>query len=186
MRKTVDAAFRFPGGGSAQRAVDGCMERLDGRTGKLSREKIVDFCICQVYAITFYAVDNLRRWKPTHSFGEKAIERFKGNSRARRYWEDRWLREHTLSRKGLVEMIRDRSRHPLSKFIYPESEDTTKARKVGTEAGMYVCSVSTLMWTPFSPVCRECAVSDACRQMTREHYPELCRIREEAWKGGHT
>lgn len=185
MRETVDAGFRFPGGGVAQRTVGACMQRLDEGSGKLSREKVVDFCICQVYAITYYDREYLRRWKPSHSFGPKALERFTGNTRARRYYEDVWLREHALSREGLVDMIRDRSRHPLSKFIYPQYEDATKARKAGTEIGLYVCSVSTLMWTPFSPVCRECSLSNACHRMTREQYPELCRIREDDYgKGG--
>lgn len=184
MCEVVDGAFRFPGGGMAQRAVAGCMERLDAGTGQLSREKVVDFCICQVYAITYYDASYLKRWKPSHSFGKKALERFTSNTGARRYYEDLWLRQHGLSRTGLVAMIRDRSRHPLTKFIYPENEDATKARRMSTEAGLYICSVSTLMWTPFSSVCRECRVVEACRRMTQERYPELFRIREEAWKGG--
>lgn len=185
MRKAVDSGFRFPGGGVAQRTVASCMQRLDEGTGKLSRERVVDFCICQAYAITFYDHEYLRRWKPSHSFGSKALERFTGNTRARRYYEDIWLRKHTLTREGLVDMIRDRSRHPLSKFIYPQYEDATKARKAGTEAGLYICSVSTLMWTPFSPVCSDCSMAPACQHMTRELYPELCRIREEEnGKGG--
>lgn len=184
MREIVDAGFRFPGGGVAQRTVGACMQRLDGGTGKLSREKVVDFCICQVYAITFYDKEYLRRWKPSHSFGPKALERFTGITRARRYWEDIWLRGHALSREGLADMIRDRSRHPLAKFIYPEYEDSTKSRKAGTEAGLYICCISTLMWTPFSPVCGECSMSQTCQHMTREHYPELCRIREEEYRKG--
>lgn len=184
MREAVDAAFRFPGGGAAQRTVGACMQRLDEGSGKLSREKVVDFCICQVYAITFYDREYLRRWKPSHSFGPKALERFTGNTRARRYYEDIWLRGHGLSREGLIDMIRDRSRHPLSKFIYPEYEDATKARKAGTEAGLYVCSVSTLMWTPFSPVCSACSMAFTCQHMTQERYPELSRIREEEHRKG--
>lgn len=185
MRQAVDAGFRFPGGGVAQRTVAACMHWLDEGSGKLSREKVVDYCICQVYAITFYDREYLRRWKPSHSFGSKAQERFMGHSRARRYYEDIWLREHALSREVLVDMIRDRSRHPLAKFIYPQYEDATKARRAGTEIGLYVCSVSTLMWTPFSPVCRECSQHSACRRMTQELYPELCRIREDDYgKGG--
>lgn len=186
MRKIVDAAFKFPGGAVAERTVAGCMRHLDAGAEKLSREKVVDFCVCQVYAIAFYDKEYLRRWKPSHSFGEKALERFTANTRARRYYEDLWLRKYDISRAGLEDLIRDRSRHPLSKFIYPEYEDATKARHVDSKTGLYVCSVSTLMWTPFSPVCRVCAVGSACHHMTRERYPELCRIREEAWKGGRS
>lgn len=185
MRATIGPGFRFPGGGLAQKTMADCMEKLDEGTGKLSREKVVDFCICQVYAITFYDKEYLARWKVSHSFGAKALKRFRSTHRARRYYEDIWLHSQGLSRAGLVDIIRDRSQHPLSKFIYPEYEDTTKARKAGTEAGLYVCSISTLMWTPFSPVCSTCTMSHTCMQMTREQYPELCRIRaEEHSKGG--
>lgn len=184
MREAVDPQFRFPGGGLAQRTLADCLEKLDDGTGKLSREKVTDFCICQAYAITFYDKDYLSRWKVSHSFGAKALERFRASSRARRYYEDVWLKKHGLSREGLSDIIRDRSHHPLAKFIYPEYEDTTKARKAGTEAGLYVCCVSTLMWTPFSPVCRECELGRTCQHMTRQRYPELCRIREEEHRKG--
>lgn len=183
MRKIVDAAFKFPGGAVAERTVAGCMENLDAGTQKLSHEKIVDFCVCQVYAIAFFDKEYLRRWKPSHSFGEKALERFTASTRARRYYENLWLQKYDISRAELVELILDRSRHPLSKFIYPEYEDATKARHVGSKTGLYVCSVSTLMWTPFSPVCRECMVECTCRELMQKHYPELFRIRVEAWKG---
>lgn len=185
MREAVAPGFRFPGGGLAQKALADCIERLDEGSGKLSREKVVDFCICQVYAVTFYDREYLKHWKVVHSFGSKAMERFRTTHRARKYYEDIWLNNLGLSRAGLVDIIRDRSLHPLSKFIYPEYEDTTKARKAGTEAGLYVCSVSTLMWTPFSPVCRNCALTRTCQQMTRDRYPELVRIREDEYgKGG--
>lgn len=184
MREAIDPGFRFPGGGLAQKTIADCVEKLDEGTGKLSREKVVDFCICQVYAITFYDKQYLSRWKVAHSFGSKALERFRSTHRARKYYEDIWLNKLGISRTGLVDIIRDRSQHPLTKFIYPEYEDSTKARKVGTEAGLYVCSVSTLMWTPFSPVCSVCDQAMVCQQMTREQYPELYRIREEEHRKG--
>lgn len=178
MRRTVDETFRFPGGGIARRAVDSCMVALAGGAEFPSREKVVDFCICQVYALTFDK-KMLRGWTPAHSFGKKALERFARNTRTHRYWEDRWLKEHGLSRGELLHDVRNRSQHPLAKFLYPEYEDATKRRRIGTEAGLYVCSLSTLLWTPLSPVCQECAMAEKCREMTRERYPELFRLRVE-------
>nr|DAP23305.1 MAG TPA: hypothetical protein [Caudoviricetes sp.] len=119
-----------------------------------------------------------------HSFGRKALERFARNTSTHRYWEDRWLKEHGLSRGGLLHEVRDRSQHPLAKFLYPEYEDATKCRRIGTEAGLYVCSLSTLLWTPLSPVCRECTMAEKCREMTCERYPELYRLRVEHGKQG--
>ena len=107
------------------------------------------------------------------------MERFARSTKAHRYWEDRWLKEHGLSRGALLQEVRDRSEHPLAKFIYPEYEDATKLRRIGTEAGLYVCCQSTLMWTPLSPVCSECAMAERCRKMTHERYPELYRLRAE-------
>ena len=183
MRRTLDEWFRFPGGGLARRAVDGCMEVLAGGAEAPSREKVVDFCVCQVYALTFDA-KMLRGWTPAHSFGRKALERFARNTSTHRYWEDRWLKEHGLARGGLLHEVRDRSQHPLAKFLYPEYEDATKRRRIGTEAGLYVCSLSTLLWTPLSPVCQECAMTEKCREMTCERYPELYRLRVEHGKQG--
>lgn len=51
-----------------------------------------------------------------HSFGRKALERFARNTSTHRYWEDRWLKEHGLSRGGLLHEVRDRSQHPLRSF----------------------------------------------------------------------
>lgn len=183
MCRTVDETFRFPGGGIARRAVDSCMAALAGGAEFPSRDKVVDFCICQVYALTFDK-KMLRGWTPAHSFGKKALERFARNTRTHRYWEDRWLKEHGLSRGELLHKVRDRSQHPLAKFLYPEYEDATKRRRIGTEAGLYVCSLSTLLWTPLSPVCQECAMAEKCREMTRERYPELYRLRVEHNKQG--
>ena len=185
VREMVWAGFRFPGGGLAQSRIADCLERLDDGTGMLSRERVVDFCVCQVYAISSFGEGYLKRWNPSHSFGAKALARFAKNSQGQRYYEDKWLAGRGLSRAGLLDLFRDRSVHPLAKFIYPESEDRTKKRHRGSEAGLYICSVSTLMWTPFSPVCTACPKAEACRDMTSRRYPELYRIRvEEHGKGG--
>lgn len=184
MREAIEPGFRFPGGGLAQKALADCVGKLDEGNGELSREKVVDFCVCQVYAITFYDAQYMRRWKVSHSFGHKAFERYRTTHRARKYYEDIWLNDLGLSRIGLVDLIRDRSVHPLAKFIYPEYEDATKKRHAGTEAGLYICSVSTLMWTPFSPVCHHCSKAHSCQQMTRSQYPELFRIREQEHRKG--
>jgi hypothetical protein len=184
MREMVEPSFRFPGGGIAGRQISDCIEKLDDGTGSLSREKVMDFCICQVHAVQFFGHEYLKRWNPSHSFGKKALARFAQNGRPQRRHQDRWLASKGLSRAGLLDLFRDRSVHPLAKFIYPESEDRTKRRHRQSGAGLYVCSVSTLMWTPFSPVCASCSDAETCREMTRRRYPELYRIREEEFKKG--
>lgn len=186
VRGSLDAGFRFPGGGVARRAVESCLRKAEERLGPLDRERVVDFCVCQVHTLSFGAPGPLRRrWQVQNSFGEKALERFMAGGRGTRRREDRWLEACGLSRGALVESLRDRERHPLSKFIYPRYEDRTKARQAGSDAGLYICTLSTLLWTPFSPVCRTCAMAGPCRQLARRRYPELLRIREEEYaKGG--
>jgi hypothetical protein len=184
VREMVEPSFRFPGGGIAQRQISDYLEKLDDGTGSLSHEKVVDFCVCQVYSIAFYGEGYLARWKPSHSFGKKALVRFSQNTQAHRYYEDKWLAGKGFSRAALLDLFRDRSVHPLAKFIYPEAEDRTKRRLRSSEAGLYICSVSTLMWTPYSPVCTVCPGGEACREMTRRRYPELYRIRVEAHEKG--
>ncbi len=184
--RCIDPTFRFPAGAAAQHTVAACMDALEREFAGVSRQRIVDFCVCQVYAMTFYKEGTLRqRWRVAHSFGAKALERFRRNEQRHRYWEDRWLAQHGIVRAQLVEMLRDRTQHPLAKFIYPEYEDRTKRRQAGSEAGLYICTRSTLLWTPFSPVCRACAMAVQCRTLEQRRYPELLRIREEQYgKGG--
>jgi hypothetical protein len=182
MKRTVFPSFAFPGGGRAGKALAGCIESLESFfQGEPGEERMIDYCICQVYAISRFAQDYLQKWNATHSFGKKAMERFKQNSPGKRYYEDIWLKRHGLSRAGLSEQFRDRSSHPLQKFIFPEYEEKTKLRMLNSEVGFYICTISTLLWTPFSPVCRKCNHAEKCREIACRKYPELYRIRMEEY-----
>lgn len=183
MRRTVAPSFAFPGGGGARRTVDSCVEALEKTHGAFERERIADFCICQVYALSRFGKEYLSRWRVSHSFGTKARERFAGTTRGKRYWEDRWLTGAGLTRAEIARMIEDRRQHPLYRFIYPEYEDATKSRMLSTEVGYYICGASTLLWTPFSPACRACTRAALCRKRTEMIYGELYRIRMEEYSG---
>ena len=169
--------FIFPAGGRAGRVLDACFDTL----APVSAERLADFCICQVFAISGFTADYRFRWDVTHSFGKRAVERYLHSDRQRRSHEDRWLKSFSLSRAGITALVEDRSRHPFERFIYPEYEETTKRRLLSTEAGYAVCGMSTLLWTPFSPSCRHCAHAGRCRRRTAALYPELYRIRCETW-----
>lgn len=181
MRAAVAPVFTFPKGGVAMRAVRSCLEMLEDYYGEISPERIVDFCTCQVHAISRFDQAYLRRWKVTHSFGKKAMERFTGNKQMHRYYEDRWLQENKLSRSILLPLIRDRREHPLARYIFPEYEEPTKRRALSTSAGYYICGISTLLWTPFSPACQRCRHAESCIGRTQLNYPELYRIRVEEY-----
>lgn len=181
LMKRVYPGFTFPGGGAAQRTVASCAASLES-SGELSIERLVDFCICQVYAVSYFGEGYRGHWRVSHSFGKRALRRFAQRKREVRYYEDKWLQKNELSREMLCELIRDRSCHPQAKFIYPQYEDRTKKRLLGTVLGYYICGASTLLWTPFSPVCASCPKAIACEQRTRTIYPELYRIRMEEFK----
>lgn len=176
VRTTLWANFLFPAGGRVGKVLDACFERLE----PVSAERLADFCICQAYAISGYDAAYRRRWNISHSFGEKAVGRYLQSSRQRRYYEDCWLNDFGLSRQELTISVEDRSHHPLEKFVYPEYEEPTKRRLLSTEAGYVVCALSTLLWTPLSPSCRQCRHAEKCRLRTAARYPELYRIRSEA------
>lgn len=183
MRRAVAPSFTFPGGGTAMRSVGTCIKALQARYGALERERIADYCICQVYALSRFGTEYLSRWRAPHSFGVKAQDRFAAASRGKRYWEDRWLKQAGLTRGEVARAIEDRRKHPLYRFIYPEYEEATKSRLLSSEVGYYICGASTLLWTPFSPSCRACTLADACRRRTQKLYGELYRIRIEEYNG---
>lgn len=177
VRATLWPDFIFPAGGRTGRVLDKCFDSL----APVCAERLADFCICQAFAISGFGAGYRHRWDVTHSFGKKAVERYLQSGRQRRYHEDRWLKSFSLSRPELAAGAGNRSRHPFSRFIHPEYEETTKRRLLSTEAGYAVCGLSTLLWTPFSPSCRHCTNTVRCRRRTAALYPELYRIRCEAW-----
>lgn len=103
--------------------------------------------------------------------------RFVIRKAGQKYYEDQWLEGYGLDREQLQAMVEDRRVHPFYRFVYPSWEEHTKRRAVSTEAGYYICAVSTLLWTPFSPVCCSYRLSADCQIRTRRLYPELYRIR---------
>ena len=86
----------------------------------------------------------------------------------------------------LLALIADRRKHPLYKFIFPQYEESTKSRALNTDVGYYICGQSTLLWTPFSVSCQQCVKAEACKQRTRQAYPELYRIRTEEFNQNET
>lgn len=177
MRRSVFPGFAFPGGKIAEQRVDACLDYLTLHYGTVGLERIVNFCVCQVYAISGFSPGYLLKWKLSHSFGERACVRFVTRKPGQKYYEDRWLKDCGLDRERLQGIIEDRGVHPFYRFIYPSWEDRTKRRAVSTEAGYFICAASTLLWTPFSLVCRMCRFSDVCQKRTQHLYPELYRIR---------
>lgn len=183
MRLTVQSTFTMPGGRLAEKQIDDALDYLTKHYGEVGLERIVDYCICQVFAISKFDNNYLLRWKSSHSFGAKALTRFVTRRPGQKYYEDKWLSGFRLTREILLREIEDRSTHPLFKFIYPDYEDATKRRALSSVVGYYICGASTLLWTPFSEVCQSCTKSEACKVRTQKLYPEIYRLRVAEFKG---
>lgn len=182
INKTFDRSFTFPGGGIAKRHMAAFVSSIEDYSQReLSAEMMIDYCVCQVHVMSMYNKFLLSKWTVAHSFGPKAIERFTGNVKSKRYFEDKFLQEYNLSREMLSFEFRDKSVHPLHKFIYPDYEEVTKQRMYNSQVGFYICQLSTLLWTPFSCSCRSCKHSARCKSVTQQKYAELYRIRMEEY-----
>jgi len=188
MKRGLDKSFSFPGGGIAQKAVTSCLEKLEKlNQTNINRERILDFCVCQVYTISCYDKGYLLKWNATHSFSKKAIERFSLSTKKKKFYEDKWLSSCGMSRISILEEFADKSEHPLFKFVYPEYEDSTKLRLHNKEAGYVICQLSTLLWTPFSFACQTCIYDKRCREVLARKFSEIFRLRSEEYKkiNGH-
>lgn len=183
MRLSVQANFAMPGGRLAEKQIDDALDYLTKHYGEVGLERIVDYCVCHVHRISEFGADYLKKWKLSHSFGSNAVNRFVTRKPGQKYYEDKWLARFKLTREALLCEIEDRSTHPLFKFIYPDYEDATKRRALSLVVGYYICGASTLLWTPFSKVCRSCPKSEACKVRTQKLYPEIYRLRIAEYQG---
>lgn len=181
MKRMVNPSFKIvnPQGGIAMRTINTCLDSLEKIFGdEISRERIVDFCVCQAYRVNCCDTKHTEKWGVQQYFGNKAIESFISTNKNRKYYEDKWLGEK-VPRHKLLSLIANRREHPQYKFIFPQYEEGTKKRMLNTDVGYYICGQSTLLWTPFSPTCQMCTKSETCKQRTQQAYPELYRIRTE-------
>lgn len=180
MKQAINKSFVFPGGGITRKTMYSFIDSVESHyNGELDSERLVDYCICQIYILSMYDDALIKRWTVSHSFGQKAIERFTGNTKGKRYYEDKYLKKNGLSRESLKAVFSNKSKHPLFQFIYPEYEELTKQRMHNSEVGFYICQLSTLLWTPFSVSCRTCNYEERCKSVTEQKYCELYRIRTE-------
>lgn len=173
-KKLVDSSFRFSQGGATVKTLTKFIELFEKEFGAVTKERLVDFCIC-----TAYAYRSREKWTIKQAFGPAAIKRLKESKRGVRYYEDQWLQEKELTRDALIKMIADRSEHPLAKYIFQESEELTKLRLLNRLSGYAICQVSTLGWSPLSQACGGCNYIEQCKRETDRKYPELYRIRVE-------
>lgn len=177
----IDPAFKFPDGGRADGKLAKFINRLtEDLGGQFSPSRCVDYCIFQIHKNrTSLHQSSLS----TNTFGDTAYKKYRQMSAQNKtYAENQWLNEIGLTREELYKMVNAEKReHPQIKYIYMPSEDVTKRRCLNTEIGLLICETSTLMWSPFSPVCQQCNCVEDCKKITETKYPELYRIRIEKY-----
>ena len=173
-KKLVDSSFRFSQGGSTARVLTKFIVLFEKEFGAVTKERLVDFCIC-----TAHAYKNRESWTVNQAFGPSSIKRLKESKRGARYYEDKWLEEGGITREALIQLIADRSEHPLARYIFLQSEEQTKKRLLNRPVGFAICQSSTLGWSPLSESCGDCNFIEQCKRETDRKYPELFRIRVE-------
>jgi len=170
--RLVDRTFRFSQGGKTTGTVSKFLSEFEKEYGKVTKERLVDFCIC-----TAYAYRGREQWTSQQVFGNASLKRFREAKRGARYYEDKWLAEALLTRDYLYNLITDKREHPQAKYIYVSSEESTKKRLLNKKAGYLLCQTSTLGWSPASQSCVQCRFAEECMRETQRKYPELYRIR---------
>lgn len=176
-RKLLLPDFKFSKGGATLRTLGNFIDLISKEFGAVTPERLVDVLISSAYAFK----SRPEAYK-TQAFGPAAIKRYAEQKRGILFYQNEWLESGNLSRAKLLAMIQDRSVHPLSKYIFMQSEEGTKMRHLNEEVGYLVCQLSTMGWSPVSAACSECGRSESCKKETAGKYPELYRIREEYGK----
>lgn len=170
----LNPSFKFSGGGATLRVLTKFLDNMEGEFGAVTPERLVDFCICAAYTYR-----NRPYTKINNIFGPSMIQRIRGRKGGVLWHEDEWIQSKGLTRAGLLELIQDRTVHPLAKFIYVPSEESTKMRMLNREVGYIICQASTLGWSHKSAACNLCDYTEKCKKETEIKYPELYRIRIE-------
>lgn len=172
-------------GGQALSILDACLSMLHGNSEYnndndcISDKKIVNYCINNVYRISMMRKNVVQFFKIAQIFGKASVEKYLSSKTGSRYYENRFLSNINITRDDLVMLIIDKDKHPHSNYIFPVYEERTKKRALNTDAGLYLCRRSTLLWTPMSPTCKKCMFADICKQDLLNKYPELYRLRTE-------
>ena len=179
MRRLIDRDFAFPAGGKVNIQLSKFIEQFTAYCGGAFNDaRLVDYCVFQIHK---NRNAKFQKNLAVTAFGQTAFNKYKAMAgKNKKYVEDKWMSEKQLDRTYLTRLIADKE-HPLAKYVYMPSEEMTKKRFFNTDTGFVLCSVSTLMWSPFSETCNACNNQTVCKGITKERYPELYRLRIEEY-----
>ena len=175
-KATIPNPQPFRGGEREKKMMMIVMGYLNNKFGGLTEDRIVDYCIAMVH----YRKD-MKNLYHTQVFSPSVMVRYAEFNYKKKYFENKWLAEHHLTREGLVNLIKDRQVHRFNRYLFMRSEESTKQRSVENWLGPMFCEQTTTLYSPFSPTCQECPFADQCQERTNQLYPEILRVRREAW-----
>jgi hypothetical protein len=180
VRQSIDPSFAFPQGGQVDRKLSQFIVKFSEMCGgEFNTFRLVDYCVFQIHKNR--ESPHQRSIAPL-VFGDANLKKYLSmSSKQKTYMEDKWLSEAKLTRGALNSLINKRE-HPHAKYIYMPSDECTKKRCLNTDVGFFLCLISTLMWSPFSPTCQICTNADQCVEETKMKYPELYRLRVEKYE----
>lgn len=174
LKAVYTPSFSIPMGGKNTSCLSRILEAMEKDFGSITGERMVDFCVSAAYANREHLSKDIAR-----VFGPAAWNRYKNEKHQSDWYQDKWLAQNNIDRVNLYELIKDRSEHPMQKYLYMESEEYTKKRLINSNAGFYLCQVQTLGWSPVSECCNMCVNVEKCKEKTNNKYPELYRLRCE-------
>lgn len=174
VRRLVNPTFRFSQGGATIKTISNFLDLFAQEYGTVTNERLVDFCVC-----TAYAYRDREQWTVKQIFGPSSLKRLRESKQGKAYYENSWLSSAQLSREYLLNLIIDKKEHPQAKYIYVQSEESTKRRLLNQGVGYLLCQTSTLGWSPLSETCKRCDFINECKKETQSKFPELYRIRVE-------
>lgn len=179
MRRCVDKSFTFPEGGKVSVQLNKFIAKFTEMCGgEFNTLRLVDYCVFQIHK---NREAQYQKQLATNVFGITSLKKYlQMSSKQKTYVEDNWLKSVGLTRDYLNSLI-CKKKHPLMKYLYMPSEEFTKRRSLGTALGFLRCSMSTMMWSPFSESCQQCSQQGNCMKETEKRYPELYRLRMEEY-----
>ena len=189
VRRTIDSKWKFTTSGAIALQLQQGLLKLPSLFGisNIDDERIVDYLVYQIYRLRS-SLKN-KSWNYSFLFSISAMEKFKNQflresgKSGMNYYINLWLEEAELSREKLAEMIADPKENPLRRMIYLPSEEPIKRRFLNSSDGLGLCQLSTTGWSPLSDCCGRCDNWVECGKLTAKKYPELMRLRKEAYYG---
>lgn len=187
VRRTINPKWQFTKDGNAALYIQNGVQQLPKLFSsiQIDEERIVDYIVYQIYRNRDAIESGL--WQYHWLFSKAAMDRYKKQFLEREakagvnYYINLWLEENEISRSDLLRIVAKSKPNPLRNMVYLESEESIKKRFHNTQNGFTLCQLSTTGWSPLSESCKKCEKWIDCGKLTAQKYPELMRLRKEAY-----